>query len=90
MARDLFLSSSLVSFLIRAILSFVLAWAVGAPLNAQEEPPKEEEPKATGNPATPYVHPKTGQSVVLDDVTGEVIHVGGPGFTYGPRSGDVP
>jgi hypothetical protein len=46
--------------------------------------------KATGNPATRYVHPKTGQSVVIDDVTGEVIHVGGPGFKYGPESGDVP
>jgi hypothetical protein len=46
--------------------------------------------KATGNPATRYVHPKTGQSVVIDDVTGQVIHVGGPGFKYGPGSGDVP
>jgi hypothetical protein len=32
----------------------------------------------------------TGQSVVLDDVTKEVIHVGGPGFTYGPGSEDLP
>jgi hypothetical protein len=46
--------------------------------------------KATGNPATRYVHPKTGQSVVVDNVTGEVIHVGGPGFKYGPGSGDLP
>lgn len=46
--------------------------------------------KATGNPATRYVHPNTGQSVVIDDVTGQVIHVGGPGFKYGPGSGDVP
>ncbi len=46
--------------------------------------------KADGNPATQYIHPKTGQSVVVDDVTGEVIHVGGPGFKYGPGSGDVP
>lgn len=46
--------------------------------------------KANGNPATGYVHPDTGQSVVVDDVTGEVIHVGGPGFKYGPGSGDVP
>jgi RHS repeat-associated protein len=46
--------------------------------------------KATGNPATRYVHPKTGQSVVIDDVTGEVIHVGGRGFRYGPGSGDLP
>jgi RHS repeat-associated protein len=46
--------------------------------------------KATGNPATRFIHPKTGQSVVIDDVTGQVIHVGGPGFKYGLRSGDVP
>jgi membrane carboxypeptidase/penicillin-binding protein len=46
--------------------------------------------KATGNPATRYISPTTGQSVVVDDVTGEVIHVGGPGFKYGPGSGDVP
>jgi uncharacterized protein RhaS with RHS repeats len=46
--------------------------------------------KATGNPATRYVNPTNGQSVVLDDVTGEVIHVGGPGFRYGVASGDLP
>jgi RHS repeat-associated protein len=46
--------------------------------------------KATGNPATRYVHPTTGQSVVVDNVTGEVIHVGGPGFRYGAGSGDLP
>jgi RHS repeat-associated protein len=46
--------------------------------------------KATGNPATRYVHPDTGQSVVIDDVTGEVVHVGGPGFSYGLGSGDLP
>ena len=46
--------------------------------------------QATGNPATRYVHPETGQSVVIDDVTGEAIHVGGPGFSYGPGSGDLP
>jgi RHS repeat-associated protein len=46
--------------------------------------------KATGNPATRYINPTTGQSVVLDDVTKEVIHVGGPGFKYGPGSGDLP
>ena len=37
---------------------------------------------ANGNPATRYVHPTTGQSVVVDNVTGRVIHVGGPGFKY--------
>lgn len=46
--------------------------------------------KATGNPATRYINPTTGQSVVVDDVTKEVIHVGGPGFKYGPGSGDLP
>jgi hypothetical protein len=34
------------------------------------------------NGATRYVSPDTGQSVVIDNVTGEVIHVGGPGFKY--------
>jgi hypothetical protein len=35
-----------------------------------------------GNSATRYVHPKTGRSVVVDDVTGEVLHVGGDGFKH--------
>ena len=35
-----------------------------------------------GNSATRYVHPTTGRSVVIDDVTKEVIHVGGDGFKY--------
>src|SRR5437764_5632025 len=30
--------------------------------------------------ATRFVHPTTGRSVVVDDVTREVIHVGGDGF----------
>jgi RHS repeat-associated protein len=34
------------------------------------------------NAATRYVNPTTGQSVVVDDITGEVLHVGGPGFKY--------
>ncbi|MFZ1153412.1 MAG: colicin E5-related ribonuclease [Solirubrobacteraceae bacterium] len=46
--------------------------------------------KATGNPATRYINPATGRSVVLDDVTKEVIHVGEQGFKYGPGSGDLP
>ena len=46
--------------------------------------------KATGNAAIRYVHPGTGQSVVVDTVANEVIHVGGPGFKYGPASGDLP
>ena len=33
-------------------------------------------------PATRYVHPETGRSVVVDDATGEVFHVGGDGFKY--------
>ncbi len=46
--------------------------------------------KATGNPATRYINPTTGQSVVVDDVTREVIQVGAPGFRFGPGSGDLP
>jgi len=46
--------------------------------------------KATGGPATRYIHPETGQSVVIDNATGEVIHVGGTGFKHGPSSGDAP
>jgi hypothetical protein len=34
------------------------------------------------NGATRYVHPATGRSVVLDDATAEVIHVGGDGYVY--------
>ena len=34
------------------------------------------------NPATRHVHPSTGRSVVVDDVTLEVLHVGGVGFKY--------
>ena len=34
------------------------------------------------NSATRYIHPTTGRSVVVDDVTEEVIHVGGDGFVY--------
>jgi hypothetical protein len=35
-----------------------------------------------GNTATRFIHPITGRSVVVDDVTEEVIHVGGDGFVY--------
>jgi hypothetical protein len=35
-----------------------------------------------GNAATRYVHATTGRSVVVDNVTAEVIHVGGDGFVY--------
>jgi RHS repeat-associated protein len=34
------------------------------------------------NGATRFVDPTTGRSVVLDNVTNEVIHVGGDGFRY--------
>ena len=34
------------------------------------------------NSATRFVHPTTGQSVVIDNVTKEIIHVGGIGFLY--------
>jgi Colicin E5 ribonuclease domain len=34
------------------------------------------------NTATRYVHPDTGYSVVIDDITKEVIHVGGNEFKY--------
>lgn len=34
------------------------------------------------NSATRYVHPTTGQSVVVDDITQEIIHLGGPRFKY--------
>jgi hypothetical protein len=46
--------------------------------------------KATGDRAIRYVHPQTGQSVVVENATGKVIHVGGPGFKYGITSGDLP
>jgi hypothetical protein len=36
----------------------------------------------SGNTATRYIHPTTGRSVVVDDVTHEVLHVGGDGFRY--------
>lgn len=41
---------------------------------------------ATGkrHPATRYVHPMTGKSVTVDDVTGEIFHVGGEEFYYEP------
>ena len=38
--------------------------------------------RETGGPATRYIHPATGRSVVVDDATGEVIHVGGDGYIY--------
>lgn len=37
---------------------------------------------AAANGATRYVHPVTGRSVVIDNTTNEVLHVGGDGFDY--------
>lgn len=34
------------------------------------------------HPATRFVHPRTGQSVSVDDVTGEIVHVGEARFNY--------
>jgi hypothetical protein len=58
------------------------AFDKGEPVNAVN--------KATGGAATRYINPDTGQSVVIDNATGQVIQVGGPGFRFGPGSGDVP
>ena len=46
--------------------------------------------KANQGPATRYVCPSNGQSVVIDKMTNEVLHVGGPNFKYGVESGDAP
>jgi hypothetical protein len=35
-----------------------------------------------GNTATRYVNPRTGKSVVLNDLSGEVLHVGAAGYQY--------
>ena len=45
--------------------------------------------KETGNSATRYVHPETGKSVVIDDVTEQPLQFGGKGFKHGPGSGDL-
>lgn len=34
------------------------------------------------NGATRYVHPLTGRSVVIDNITGNILHIGGDGFKY--------
>jgi hypothetical protein len=33
-------------------------------------------------PATRYMHPTTGKSVVVDNASGDIFHVGGEGFLY--------
>ena len=35
-----------------------------------------------GNPATRHVHPSTGRSVVIDNKTNEILHIGGDDFDY--------
>ena len=35
-----------------------------------------------GNTATRYIHPDTGRSVVVDDTTNEILHLGGDDFLY--------
>jgi hypothetical protein len=35
-----------------------------------------------GNPALRFVNPETGQSVVIDTTSGQVLHIGGQGFGY--------
>ena len=50
-----------------------------AVLEGERRPARNRE---TGRLATRYIHPATRRSVVIDDETGEVIHVGGDGFLY--------
>ena len=38
--------------------------------------------KGKNGPATRYVHPGSGKSVIVDDSTGEVFHVGDVGYKY--------
>ena len=33
-------------------------------------------------PALRYIHPVSGKSVVVDQASGEIFHVGGEGFLY--------
>lgn len=56
---------------------------------AQVQRPPGEAPATRGvpaegtqGPATRFVYPKTGQSVVTDNATGEISHVGGPGCRH--------
>ena len=45
--------------------------------------------KATGQPATRYIDPQTGKSVVLNDGSWDVIQVDAPGFKHGVQGGDL-
>lgn len=51
------------------------AFAKGEPFSA----PNRVNP---GNTATRYKHPDTGRSVVIDDVTHEILQVGGDDFAH--------
>jgi hypothetical protein len=35
-----------------------------------------------GNPRSRFTHPKTGQSLIRDDITGDIIELGEKGFSY--------
>ncbi|HEY8667184.1 MAG TPA: colicin E5-related ribonuclease [Tepidisphaeraceae bacterium] len=34
-------------------------------------------------PATRFIHPTTGKSLVVDNATGEIFHLGKAGYQYG-------
>jgi hypothetical protein len=46
--------------------------------------------KATNEPATRYVNPTTGRSVVINNVTNDIVQVAGDGFRFSVASGDKP
>ena len=46
--------------------------------------------KVTGGPATRFINPDTGLSVVIDDTTQQVLQVDRPGMLHGPLGGDLP
>ena len=46
--------------------------------------------RSNGVPATRFVSPQSGASVVIDNTTKEVIQVGEPDFIHSPASGDLP
>lgn len=46
--------------------------------------------RETDEPASRHVHPTTGRSVVVNDLTNEVVQVGADGFKHGVGSGDRP
>jgi len=46
--------------------------------------------KQNQNPATRYVNPTTGRSVVIDNITNTVVQVGGNNFDHSVESGDAP